>query len=62
MNGLNMGIIKGMPVPLASIGRQRDFVREVGAVLMERRRAEAGAAWSESLTASIRVQAFSGRL
>lgn len=62
MDGLNMGIIKGMPVPLASIGRQRDFVREVGAVRMERRRAEAGAAWSESLTASIRVQAFSGRL
>jgi type I restriction enzyme S subunit len=62
MDGLNMGIIKSMPLPLPSIRRQEEYVREVAAIHRERDHAEFELAGAEELVSSLQARAFSGRL
>lgn len=62
MDGLNMGIIKSMPLPVPTIRRQEEYVREVAAIQREREQAECELAGAEELVSSLQMRAFSGRL
>lgn len=62
MDGLNMGIIKAMPVPLPSMGLQKRFVDQLLAQGELRRSADASQAREGELFASLQSRAFRGEL
>jgi type I restriction enzyme S subunit len=62
MSGLNMGIIKGMPVPLPPIPLQREFARRVSAVEKLKAAQRASLAELDALFASLQHRAFKGEL
>lgn len=62
MAGLNMGIIKKMPVPTPSLARQRVFVERVRSVSTARTSVAAAQAADDELFASLQARAFDGRL
>ncbi|WP_241656174.1 restriction endonuclease subunit S [Propioniciclava sinopodophylli] len=62
MAGLNMGIIKAMPVPQPPIDRQREFAERARQVAAARTSAIATLAAEDELFASLQARAFDGRL
>ena len=62
MDGLNMGIIKAMPVPLVPIELQRDFEVRLKAVQKVRAANQEAFAEIETLFASLQHRAFRGEL
>jgi len=62
MSGLNMGLIKGMPVPLAPLPLQREFARRVLAVEKLKMAQHASLAELDALFASLQHRAFRGEL
>jgi type I restriction enzyme S subunit len=62
MSGLNMGIIKEMPIPLAPIELQREFARRVAAVEKLKTAQRGSLADLDTLFASIQHRAFQGEL
>jgi type I restriction enzyme S subunit len=62
MSGLNMGLIKGMPVPLPPISLQREFARRVQAVEKLKTAQRASLAELDALFASLQHRAFRGEL
>lgn len=62
MSGLNMELIKGMPVPLPDIELQREFARRVAAVEKLKTAQRASLAELDALFASLQHRAFRGEL
>lgn len=62
MSGLNMGIIKTMPVPVPPLVEQREFVDRLGAVAQVRERFGGASAGDGELFASLQSRAFKGEL
>jgi len=62
MSGLNMGIIKDMPIPLAPIGMQREFVRRRAVIAQQKHTQRASLAGLDTLFASLQHRAFRGEL
>ena len=62
MSGLNMGLIKGMPVLLPPIKLQRDFARRVSAVEKLKTAHRASLAELDALFATLQHRAFRGEL
>lgn len=62
MSGLNMGIIKDMPVPLAPIDLQREFVRRLKSIQSMVRAQLTSLSALDSLVCSLRHRAFHGQL
>ncbi len=62
MAGLNMGIVKAMPVPQPPIDRQREFAERARLVAAARTSAIATLAADDELFASLQARAFDGRL
>ena len=62
MSGLNMGLIKGMPVPLPPIELQREFARRVTAVERLKTAHRASLAELDALFATLQHRAFRGEL
>jgi len=62
MAGLNMGIIKAMPVPVPPIDRQREFAERARRVAVARTSATTALAAEDELFASLQARAFDGRL
>lgn len=62
MDGLNMGIIRSMPVPVPSLEAQQQYMLRVRAVSDEWQRASQQAGKLEQLFSSLQARAFSGRL
>ena len=62
MSGLNMGLIKGMPVPLPPIPLQREFARRVTAVEALKTAQRASLAELDALFATLQHRAFRGEL
>ena len=62
MSGLNMGLIKGMPVPLPPIPLQREFARRVAAVEALKTAQRASLAELDALFATLQHRAFRGEL
>lgn len=62
MSGLNMGIIKELPIALPSIERQRQFVAIKMQLRQQQARSESQLARLEHLFAAIQDQAFAGTL
>lgn len=62
MDGLNMGIIKAMPIPLPPIADQRAFADKVAKIDAQRAIAKRVLAADDELFASLQSRAFSGKL
>jgi len=62
MEGLNMGIIKDLPVVLAPIDEQRDYVAAFNAIDTFGRRSQSRAIELDALFASLQHRAFRGEL
>lgn len=62
MDGLNMGIIKGMPVPDIPIDQQSTFADLLGAIEADRSRATAAMQQDDALFTSLQSRAFKGEL
>jgi type I restriction enzyme S subunit len=62
MDGLNMGIIKRMPLPLPAIELQHEFVKRAQAVESQRLRADRLQRETDRLHSSLRERAFAGLL
>ena len=62
MDGLNMGIIKAMPVPVVPVGLQHEFEARVGALQKTKYANIAAAIKLDSLFASLQHRAFRGEL
>jgi type I restriction enzyme S subunit len=62
MAGLNMGIIKAMPVPIAPLALQEDFARRIAAVERLKASQRASLAELDALFASLQHRAFRGEL
>lgn len=62
MDGLNMGIIKAMPVPVPPAHLQHKFVEKVGQVTSQRAFVQRGLAADDELFASLQSRAFRGEL
>ena len=62
MDGLNMGIIKEMPVLVPPLPLQQDFARRVAAVEQLRSTQQASLAKLDELFASLQHRAFRGEL
>ena len=62
MAGLNMGIIKGMPLPLPPIGAQIQFANKITAIRTERDRVAKALDGDEELFAALQHRAFRGEL
>ena len=58
MDGLNMGIIKTMPVPVPQLDRQREFATQVERVTVQRAAAERELSADDELFASLQGRAF----
>lgn len=62
MAGLNMGLIKAMPLPIPPVELQRDFARRVAAVEKLKTAHRASLADLDALFASLQHRAFRGEL
>lgn len=62
MDGLNMGVIKGMPIPRVSLSRQREFADDMAVVRRICEQANLELATGEALNRALQARAFSGRL
>ncbi|MCA9759011.1 MAG: restriction endonuclease subunit S [Candidatus Eisenbacteria bacterium] len=62
MSGLNMGIIKSLPVPVVPIHMQREFARLTATVRTQKSHLRAHLAELDTLFASLQSRAFSGEL
>ncbi|MDQ3668393.1 MAG: restriction endonuclease subunit S [Acidobacteriota bacterium] len=62
MSGLNMGIIKAMPVPLPPVELQREFARQVAAVERLKRAQQESLKKLDTLFTSLQHRAFRGEL
>ena len=62
MSGLNMRIIKALPIPAAPLDLQRRFVAIVHAVERQKTHQRAHLAELDSLFASLQSRAFRGEL
>jgi len=62
MDGLNMGIIKAMPVPTPELHRQKEYVASVAAIDAQRAAVERALAADCELFASLQSRAFRGEL
>lgn len=62
MDGLNMGIIRAMPVPLPSLGLQNKFTERIDAVTSQRTAVLAAQRDDDELFASLQSRAFRGDL
>lgn len=62
MDGLNMGIIKNMPIPLPPLSLQQAFARRVEAIEALKERQRASLAKLDALFASLQHRAFRGEL
>ncbi len=62
MSGLNMGIIKDLPVPLVPIEDQQEFARRVGAIEALKSQHRTALEQSDELFASLQQRAFQGDL
>lgn len=62
MDGLNMGIIKKMPVILPPLSLQQEFASRVEAIASARRKVERALALDNELFASLQSRAFRGEL
>jgi type I restriction enzyme S subunit len=62
MDGLNMGLIKDMPIPLAPIPLQREFVERAGTLLRQKCRMRLWQSRADVLFASLQDRAFRGAL
>jgi type I restriction enzyme S subunit len=62
MSGLNMGLIKGMPIPLPPLPLQREFARRVGTVEKLKTAQRASLAELDALFAALQHRAFRGEL
>ncbi|WP_431075746.1 restriction endonuclease subunit S [Microbacterium phyllosphaerae] len=62
MSGLNMGIVRAMPVPLPPLAQQQVFAQRLVAVEREVQRMEAEATELDALFASLQSRAFRGQL
>lgn len=60
MSGLNMGLIKGMPVPLPPLPLQQDFARHVAAIEELKAKQRTALAELDALFASLQHRAFRG--
>lgn len=62
MDGLNMGIVKAVPIPAPSQDRQEDYVSRVAAIDAKRAVVERALAADGELFASLQARAFRGEL
>lgn len=62
MNGLNMGIIKSMPIPVPALSLQREFADRIQRVAKRRAAAESASRLDDELFASLQSRAFRGEL
>jgi type I restriction enzyme S subunit len=62
MAGLNMGIIKAMPIPIPPLPLQHDFARRVAAVEKLKIAHRASLAELDALFAALQHRAFRGEL
>jgi type I restriction enzyme S subunit len=62
MSGLNMGLIKGMPIPLPPLDLQSEFARRVASVEKLKTTQRAALAELDALFASLQHRAFRGEL
>ncbi len=62
MDGLNMGIIKSMPIPAPVLSRQREFAERVAAVTRVRFAVRTASHLDNELFASLQSRAFRGEL
>lgn len=62
MAGLNMGIIKAMPMPVPPIGLQRDFACHLAAIEKLKTAHRASLAELDALFAALQQRAFRGEL
>jgi len=62
MDGLNMGIIKSMPVPLPTLSRQREFARRIAQVGVQRTCVRRVSDAEDALFRSLQSRAFRGEL
>ena len=62
MDGLNMGIVKEMPIPLAPLALQQAFDRRLRAARQMRGAHERSIAQLDDLFASLQHRAFRGEL
>lgn len=62
MPGLNMAIIKSIPIPLPPLAEQQAFASHVSAIDVERARVQRALAADDELFASLQARAFSGGL
>ncbi|MBD7917480.1 restriction endonuclease subunit S [Cellulomonas sp. Sa3CUA2] len=62
MDGLNMGIIKAMPVPTPGLDRQKEYVARVAAVDAQRAVVGRALAADDELFGSLQSRAFQGEL
>jgi type I restriction enzyme S subunit len=62
MDGLNMGIIKSLPLPVPPLTDQRLFTERVGSVKAVRAKAQRARAGDDEFFASLQSRAFRGEL
>lgn len=62
MDGLNMGIIKAMPVPVPPLSSQREFAVRIGQVAAQSAVARRSQAANDELFATLQSRAFRGEL
>jgi len=62
MTGLNMGIIKNMPIPLPPLNLQQEFARRITAVEKLKTAHRAALAELDALFASLQHRTFRGEL
>lgn len=62
MAGLNMGIIKSMPIPVPPLSKQQEFAERVEKLSGTREAVKQGALVDDKLFASLQSRAFSGEL
>jgi type I restriction enzyme S subunit len=62
MSGLNMGIIRAMPIPIPPIQLQQEFARRVAAVERLKTAHRASLAQLDALFATLQYRAFRGEL
>jgi type I restriction enzyme S subunit len=60
MDGLNLGIIKSMPLPVPALQLQREFAAKVGAISAQRAAVATALALDDELFASLQHRAFRG--
>lgn len=62
MDGLNMGIIKAMPIPVPTLARQEDFADRLRAIEQRHTATRSALAADNELFTSLQARAFRGEL